>query len=166
MLTCRRYVARPSNRRVRVCIPHQSDCCIKVSYHIAAFRYLALNSASGYYFLANDVMESGGCAQRLTLPEILGSLDLRCSLLLLKVMRYFRSLENYAIFFYHENENMSYTSCHISTHQSDKNNFCMHRMTMRRMTKITCTQKFVLCFNPIIFLWTLWWNHYEGTLVK
>ena len=70
-----------------------------ISYHITAFRYLTPTTASGYYFLANDVMESGGCAQRLTLPEILGSLHLRCTILLLKVMRYVHSFGSYAIFF-------------------------------------------------------------------
>ena len=102
-----------------------------ISYHITAFRYLTPTTASGYYFLANDVMESGGCAQRLTLPEILGSLHLRCTILLLKVMRQVRSLGSYAIFFFNnENENTSYKSCHTSAHQSNKNNFCLRRMSM------------------------------------
>ena len=68
-----------------------------ISYHSISISYTT--TASGYYFLANDVMESGGCAQRLTLPEILGSLHLRCIILLLKVMRYVRSFGSYAIFF-------------------------------------------------------------------
>ena len=36
------------------------------THHIRAFGYLAPITEFGNYFLVNDVMESGSCAQRMT----------------------------------------------------------------------------------------------------
>ena len=62
----------------RVCISCQSDCrirvCISVS-HINQYKSFTNHiTASGYLapiiaFLATGVMESGGCAQRMTLTK-------------------------------------------------------------------------------------------------
>ena len=81
-------ISHQSDFWVRVCIPHRSDCRIRVcithtafgyfapitafkvlsrTSHITAFGYLALIAAFDYCFHVNDVMESGGCAQRVTL---------------------------------------------------------------------------------------------------
>ena len=50
-------------------ILHQSQRLGYVSWtnHITAFGYLAPITAFDYCFHVNDVMESGGCAQRVTL---------------------------------------------------------------------------------------------------
>ena len=42
------------------------------TYHITAFGYLVPITAFGYFFLAHDVMESGGCAQRIALTRNFG----------------------------------------------------------------------------------------------
>ena len=60
----------------RVCVLHQSECCIRLwshTNHIRAFGYLSPITVFRVYvwhqsyhsFLANDAMESGGCAQRM-----------------------------------------------------------------------------------------------------
>lgn len=67
-----------------VCRSHQSDCrigyvsrtnqtaalrCVFRTNHITAFRYHAPITVFEYCFLVNDVMESWGCAQRMTLTR-------------------------------------------------------------------------------------------------
>ena len=50
---------------------------VSCTNHITAFGYHALTTTFGYCFLETDVMESGGCAQRVTLTrsETLGLFD-------------------------------------------------------------------------------------------
>ena len=52
----------------RVCVWHKSDCRIRVyisHIHITAKGYLGPVTAFGNCFLANDLMELGGCTQRI-----------------------------------------------------------------------------------------------------
>ena len=78
MLACRVVCcSHQSDRRNRVCILHQSDCRIRVcishqSYHSIWISCTNHFGAFGYYFLVNDAMESGGCAQRMTLTGNFG----------------------------------------------------------------------------------------------
>ena len=55
---CFACISHQSDCRIRVCIPHQSHHNIWISAPITAFWYC---------FLVNDVMESEGRAQRITL---------------------------------------------------------------------------------------------------
>ena len=57
-------ISHRSDRHIRLCISHQSDCRIRVC--------LAPITAFGYCFLINDVMESGGRAQRMKLNRTFG----------------------------------------------------------------------------------------------
>ena len=74
-----------SDRRIRVCILHQSDCRIRyrtyqivaLGYvsrinHIIEFGYLVPIPAFGYSFLVNDLMESGGRTKRVTFTRNFG----------------------------------------------------------------------------------------------
>ena len=78
MLACRVVCcSHQSDRRNRVCISHQSVCRIRVcishkSYHCIWISCTNHFGAFGYYILINDVMESGGCAQRMTLTGNFG----------------------------------------------------------------------------------------------
>ena len=71
----RLYILHGSNCYIGVCILYQSDCqlgYISCTNHITAFGYHAPITAFGYCFLVNDAMESGGCAQKMTLTRNFG----------------------------------------------------------------------------------------------
>ena len=72
MLACKVVCcSHQSDHRSRVCISHQSDfrikLCISHQSYITVFGYLVPIIVFGYCFLANNVTESGGRAQRMTL---------------------------------------------------------------------------------------------------
>ena len=70
MLACRVVCcSHQSDRRIRVCMLHLSDCRIRVcishqSHH--SIWISCTNHNVWVLFLVNDVMESGGCVQRIT----------------------------------------------------------------------------------------------------
>ena len=80
MLACRVVCCSfQSDRRIWVCISHRSDCRLKVrisdhwiiSQHLDMLHQserdrVCISHQSYHSFLTNDVMEQGGCAQRMT----------------------------------------------------------------------------------------------------
>ena len=62
----------------RVCVWHKSDCRIRVYIshsHITAKGYLGPVTSFGNCFLANDLMELGGCTQRIEKKTVIFGLN-------------------------------------------------------------------------------------------